>query len=81
MLNIEGRLQRLQRLAESATGKKITVFFEDGHVECLTGGECIDLLKTALFTVERFEARGSGHGHLPDLLNDLLGAEDYGQPG
>ncbi len=77
MLNVESRLQRLQKLAESAKGKKITVFFKDGHTECLTGSECIDLLKSDPLAVARFEARGSGHGHLPDLLNDLLGVGDY----
>ncbi len=77
-MNIENRLQRLQKLVESARGEKITVLFKDGRTECLTGNECVDLLKTVPLTVERFEVKGLGHGHLPDLMNDLLRGDDYG---
>ncbi len=78
MLNIEGRLRQLQKLVESARGEKVTVILRDGRTKYLTGDECIDLLKTDPLTVARFGAEGPGHGHLPDLLNDLREGSSYG---
>lgn len=59
--------------------KKITVHFRDGSMKLLDGGDCVDLVFNGA-DVERFEARGDGHGKLPELLNLLLecGGGDYG---
>ena len=72
MPNVEARLRRLQKLAENAKNGKITVYFEDGRTEYLTGGECVTLAMNNTDDVLKFEARGPGHGVLPDLLNGLL---------
>lgn len=71
---VKGIERRIAELKDSIThlnGGKIAAYFKDGPVRLLDGGECVDLVFDGA-DVERFEAKGNGHGALPDILNDML---------
>lgn len=70
-MSIDRRIEEIRARITRLAGEKIVVHFKDGSIKLLDGGECVDLVFDGA-DVERFEARGDGHGMLPDLLNGLL---------
>lgn len=72
MGDLSARLDRLMEQMEKNNVSKIRVTYADGHTGYLTAGACIDLAMNSPDTVERFEAKGKGHGLLPELLNSVL---------
>lgn len=71
MMNIDKRIESVKAQITHLNNSKIAVYFQDGSMRLLDGGECVDLILNRS-DVERFEAMGPGNGALPDLLNGLL---------